>query len=152
MSLLDIIYCYVNKTIPFTGDFSRLRESFIEGGFKETRVSENKWKYTRGAGLALEFNYNSEAIQMQVFLERPNQESLTISIGNWGFPFEPLLMKKRFIKNLHQIVTDISTHQQLQITSGDVKEIENEANKKFTYAIILFSAVIIFIIVENLLW
>ena len=59
MSLLDIIYCYVNETIPFSGDFSHLRKSFIEGGFKETRVSEAKWKYTRGAGLALELNYNS---------------------------------------------------------------------------------------------
>ena len=114
MSLLDVVYCYVTETIPFNGDFSKLRKSFKESGYKEKQVSDTTWKYTRGARVALEFNYNSEAIQMQVFLERTDQENLSIKVGNWGFPFEPLFMKKRFKKNLQRIVNDISNFQELK--------------------------------------
>ena len=100
MSPLDIVYCYVSDQIFFDGDFSKLQNSFRNSGFKEKRISDTIWKYTRGSAFALEFNYDSEALQMQVFLEKLGSETLSIKVGNWGFPFEPLLMKKRFKRNL----------------------------------------------------
>ena len=100
MSPLDIVYCYVSDQIFFDGDFSKLQNSFRNSGFKEKRISDTIWKYTRGSAFALEFIYDSEALQMQVFLEKLGSETLSIKVGNWGFPFEPLLMKKRFKRNL----------------------------------------------------
>ena len=130
MSLLDVVYCYVTETIPFNGDFLKLRKSFRENGYKEKQVSDTTWKYTRGASLALEFNYNSEAIQMQVFLERTDQGNLSIKVGNWGFPFEPLLMKKRFKRNLQRIVNDILNFQELKINKKESQKILQDAKKK----------------------
>ena len=144
MSLLDIVYCYVTATIPFSGDFTRLRGSFRESGFREKQISETRWKYTRGAVLAFEFNYSSETTQMQIYLERPDQEHLSIKVGNWGFPFEPLLMKKRFQHNLRRIVNDISTYQELHVEKGEIKKIEKDAEKKNRYALIALAIFIIY--------
>jgi len=151
MSLLEIVYCYVTETIPFVGDFSKLKESFKDCGYKEKQISETVWKYTRGPGLALEFNYDSEAIQMQVFLERPNQENLSIKVGNWGFPFEPLLMKKRFKKNLQKIVDDISAFQILEINEEEIRKIEQDGKKKKRSAIYLLVAVFAASILYNII-
>ncbi len=92
MNLKEIVCCYVSETIDMPQDLTRLRESFVKNNYSEKEINQKKWLYKRGAAIALEFNYESEAIQMQVVLEQIN-DSLKISVGNWGFPFEPLMMK-----------------------------------------------------------
>ena len=151
MSLIDIVYCYITETIPFTGDFEKLQKSFTANGFKEQQVDDKTWKYTRGAGIALEFNYNSEAIQMQVFLKRINEKTLTIKVGNWGFPFEPLLMKKRFKKNLDRIVKEISSNGILTINKDEVQNINSDAKTKKSLAILLIIAVVVSVIVSKII-
>jgi predicted nucleic acid-binding Zn ribbon protein len=60
-------------------------------------------------------------------------------------------MKKRFIKNLQRIVNDISVHQTLQTSSNEVTEIQNDANRKYKYAILAFVAAAVLSVVEWLL-
>ena len=69
MNLKEIVYCYVSETISMPEDLPRLRESFTKNGFSEKEINPRKWLYKRGAAIGLEFNYDSEAIQMQVVLE-----------------------------------------------------------------------------------
>lgn len=138
MLLLDIVYCYVTKKVKFNGDFSLLRNSFKENGFKEEQINETTWKYIIGAEFALEFNYNSEAIQMQVFLKKIDDNNIEIKVGNWGFPFEPLMMKKRFIKNLDRIAKDISEKGVFEVNKEEVQNIKQDSNNKRKMAIGVF--------------
>ena len=116
---IEIVWCYVSKTIPFSGEIEALRNSFLENGFSEKEITLNKWKYTRGASLGLDFKYSkSEAMQVQVVVEFSNGE-LNISVGNWGFPFEPLLMKKRFIRTLERISNEVSNNGQLLVDHAE---------------------------------
>ena len=94
MILKEIVYCYVSETIDMPLDLSKLRESFIKNEFSEKEINSKKWLYKRGAAFALEFNYDSEAIEMQVVLEEMDN-SLKISVGNWGFPFRRFLSPAR---------------------------------------------------------
>ncbi len=146
---LDIVYCYVSETIPFSGDLDRLRKSFIANGFKEKQIDDTAWKYERGSSLALEFNYDSEAIQMQVFLKQSRFGEITVKVGNWGFPFEPLLMKNRFKKNLERMVREIITYGKLDVDEDEVQaikldaKIKNRAAKDYLKAIIIAATVVL---------
>ena len=137
MKIKEIICCYVSDTVVAPLDMKRLRESFIANGFKEKEISPSKFKYKRGASLALEFNYDSEAIEMQVMLEKVGKD-LCVSVGNWGFPFEPLMMKRRFQRNLSLIVEAIRSNGALP-ESDEVKEIEKDAKNKNRAAISLIT-------------
>jgi len=142
MNLKEIVYCYVSKTTSVPSDMDTLRASFVENGFRERTLNESKWLYKRGAPLALEFNYNSEAIEIQVILEKLGNE-LEISVGNWGFPFEPLLMKRRFERNLSVITDQIETQGRLSVNCEEVtKKAELSKRKGSTAKVVLLVAVI----------
>lgn len=106
MSLLDIVYCYVSESIPFPGNISEVIESFEKNGFTAKKLEDQKWKLTRGAGVAMTFDYDSEDLEMNVFLELKSN-TLHIRVGNAGFPLEQLLVKKRFIRNSGRYVSEI---------------------------------------------
>lgn len=129
MNIKEVVYCYVSKEVPMQQDMVTLRTSFIESGFKEISSTENRFVFKRGASLALEFDYNSEAIEMQVILEKL-ENSLKISVGNWGFPFEPLLMKKRFQKNLESISEQIISKGVLTADKALTNKIAHQAKSK----------------------
>lgn len=133
MNIKEIVCCYVSESLEAPSDMKALRESFIANGFKEQEISPNKFKYKRGTAIALEFNYDSEAIEMQVILESSGNE-LTVTVGNWGFPFEPLMMKSRFKRFLSFPVESIRASGVLP-KSDQVSEIEKDANSKKKAAI-----------------
>lgn len=135
MKLIEIVSCYVTDEVKFSGDFSRLKQSFISNGFKEKKLNDNTWKYTRGAGLAFEFNYNSESLQMNVILKRLNNEHVEIKVGNSGFPFEPLMMKKRFKSNLKKIIHEISENGELITDKATVNNIKQDSKAKRNLAL-----------------
>lgn len=148
MNFKEIVYCYVSKTIPMPADFSQLRESFIKNEFSEKQINPNKWLYKRGAAFSLVFNYNSEVMEMQVILEKIDNQ-LQISVGNWGFPFEPLMMKKRFQKNLEEFVSQISKNGVLTHDAKGSQEIIEQAKKKKLHAsVFMFFAVIGLVLYE----
>jgi len=145
INLLDIVYCFVSKTIPFNSDISLLRESFINNGFTEKEIGESHWKYKRGAALALDFKYSSsEALEIIVFLKLSDNK-LFIRVGNWGFPFEPLLMKKRFTRNLDRFSDEILKNGVLSIDDEEILNIKGEAKNKFKNAIVIIVLAILFI-------
>jgi hypothetical protein len=145
INLIDIVYCFVSKTISFKGDIALLRQSFINNGFLEKEISENHWKYKRGTALGLDFKYaNSEAMEILVFLKLSADE-LTIRVGNWGFPFEPLLMRKRFIRSMERFSDEIASNGTLFVNNEEVKNIESKSQKKFIYAIFVIVFLVLFI-------
>ena len=142
MNIKEIVYCYVSKTIPMPDDFSKLRKSFVRNEFSEKELNTTKWLYKRGAALALEFNYGSDSIEMQVILEHVDGE-LKISVGNWGFPFEPLMMKKRFNKNLELFVEQITLNGVLDHSPKESQQIVKQAKRKKNSALILIAIAVI---------
>jgi hypothetical protein len=146
VSLLDIVYCYVTETVPFNGDLERLRKSFIANGFKEKQLNDSTWKYERGSSFALEFDYGAETLQMQVFLTQTQPNEVNLRVGNWGFPFEPLLMKKRFIKNLDRMATEIRTYGKLDVDEDEIQSIKLDAEIKHRAATTYIFGMIIIII------
>ena len=152
MNLKEIVYCYVSDTVSLPSDLAKLRKSFTDNNFSEKEIHPNKWLYKRGAGLALEFNYNSEAPEMQVIIENIGND-LQISVGNWGFPFEPLLMKKRFQRNLERIVNQISDNGVLENNPKESNQITELAKKKKKSALLLIGFVTIcWVFLEVYFW
>lgn len=148
MNLLEVVYCYVSEIIQFNADIDALRQSFLDNGFVEKKVGDSHWKFKRGTSFGLDFNYqNSEAIEIQVFLKLDG-EQLTIRVGNWGFPFEPLLMKKRFKNSLALFVTEITEHNRLLVISKkEVKAIQENSKGVFKNGIfIILAAAVVFVI------
>lgn len=150
MSLRDIVYCYVSETIAAPKSIAVLRQSFTENGFSEKVLSENKWLYKRGAPFALEFDYGSEAIEVQVILERLG-DNLIISVGNWGFPFEPLLMKRRFRRQLQTIVEQVNFEGALKHEPQKAKEIRDLSKRKSNAAKIALLLVVTGAVIVNLM-
>ena len=152
MKVNEIFCCYVAERISIPIDLARLRESFVENGFVEKECGKNKWLYKRGAALALEFDYSAETIEMQVFLEVIGHE-LEIRVGNRGFPFEPLMMKPRFQKNLERYVNEISENGYLRINPVEVKDIKTQAESKKSAAryvlLVAVLAVVVAQVVKN---
>jgi len=145
----EIVHCYVSETIPMPNDFVKLQASFVNNCFTEKEINSNKWSYKRGAALAFEFNYSSEAIEMEVILEVVENQ-LRISVGNWGFPFEPLLMKKRFKKNLNTIVQQLSQNGCLDQNIEESEKILDEAkSKKKSALFIIVLIAILFVVIET---
>lgn len=149
MKVKEIVYCYVAERIAIPGDLARLQESFVENGFVEKECGNNKWLYKRGAALVLEFDYSAEAIEMQVFLEVVGHE-LEIRVGNWGFPFEPLMMKPRFQKNLDRFVKEISEDGFLSVDPTQVTDIKTQADSKKTGARYLLLVAVLAVVAAQL--
>jgi hypothetical protein len=150
MNIKEIVCCYVSKIVPMPDDFSKLRESFIRNEFSEKEITATKWTYKRGAGLALEFNYDSESNEMHVVLEHIDDQ-LKISVGNWGFPFEPLLMKKRFQKNLELLVSQITQNGELDYAPKESQEIVKQAKRKRNIALVFITCSIAILVLYVIL-
>ena len=151
MNIKEIVYCYVSDIVEAPSDMKGLRESFVANGFIEKEISPSKFLYKRGASLALEFNYDSEAIEMQVILEKSGKD-LRISVGNWGFPFEPLMMKRRFQRNLSLIVEAIRSNGILPKNREANKIVkEAESKKKAAISLILYSflGALVYVLIKN---
>lgn len=129
VKLKEILSCYVSERVPKPRDLVRLRQSFIDNGFSETEVSSQEWRYKRGAPVALEFDYNSEAIEIQILLKDLG-ETLLVSVGNWGFPFEPLMSKKRYQATLARVVREIDRHGMLTHDAGEASRAAALAARK----------------------
>lgn len=129
MKLKEIVSCYVRERVRKPEDMARLRRSFVENGFTEESIAPGHWLYKRGAAFALTFDYQSEAIEIQIYLREIGDE-LEISVGNWGFPFEPTLSKQRYVRTHERVKGEISSDGALQINPVEVKEVERLAKEK----------------------
>ncbi|MHA7879226.1 MAG: hypothetical protein ACX931_05530 [Saccharospirillum sp.] len=152
MKLREIVCCYISRDVVAPKDMNALRKSFTDNGFREKVLCDNRFLYKRGAPIALEFNYDSEAIEVQVILERAGDQ-LKISVGNWGFPFEPLMMKGRFERTVVGIAAEITDHGRLEYNPEQAAHVAALSKEKSGAAklVLLAAAVcaVAFIIVRN---
>ncbi|MFC1800460.1 hypothetical protein ACFLYT_00210 [Nanoarchaeota archaeon] len=94
--LKDIVHCYVESIIDDRKNASEyLEKKFNDAGWKEN-IKQNKKIYTKGSKLKFTFDYVGDKLEIQIILEKISDSKLKIKVGNWGFPFEPLLAKKRY--------------------------------------------------------
>ena len=111
MSLKEIFSCYVSNT--YRGDqqaFQRIRQYFQDAG----RYTEEKWEqkkaddskavYAKGKSLAFTFDYQSSVLEVRSIIDYSQPDgTITVSVGNAGFPFEARLAKPRYQELLNKI-------------------------------------------------
>ncbi|NQZ58276.1 MAG: hypothetical protein HRT88_12525 [Lentisphaeraceae bacterium] len=116
MNLEEILYCYISKDYHCSKKtFTEIVALFcdhanaFETDWRKFTKSEQKTVFKKGAAVSFGFDYSGSKMEVQVIFEHDRQnEKLRLSVGNWGFPFEPLLSKGRYTKLFDQIHAFIS--------------------------------------------
>lgn len=111
MRLKEIVSCYVTKSYdcrrPDFEEMLRLfeaRGNVFEKDWKRVPKSDNRVIFLKGAPIDLTFDYTATHLEVQVIFEFEEERSrLKLSVGDTGFPFEPLLAKKRYVRLLEGI-------------------------------------------------
>jgi len=153
MSLKCIISCYEEKTIPLKEDnVDELIDSFVKNGFTAKKLSDTRYVFKRGAQFAFNFNYSSDSMAMNVFLDFLPDRKLKIKVGNSGFPFEPLLMRKRFQKNLERYAKEIQYNGKLSVSEVEIKSIKFKSRLQFILAVTVLISVAAFIMLRKFLF
>jgi hypothetical protein len=89
---------YIVRTLP--SDSRGVLKSYFE---ESNRLGESAWVefssargsgYKQGKQVAFTFAYESNSLEVKVWIEEAD-DGVVISVGNSGFPFEPMLAKKR---------------------------------------------------------
>jgi len=116
MKLKEIISCYVTRTYrcdragfqELTRKFQQRGNSF-EQDWRKQQESAGKVVFQKGAVVALS-SYSGPALQVRVVFEHDERTGqMTVSVGNSGFPFEPLLSKTRYAQlsaSIHRFVQE----------------------------------------------
>lgn len=93
------ISVYVEKRYPI--EHIGLIEDFFEQANRFPGADWQKFSSSRGSGyrqgrqLALTLDYESDSLEVKAYIEESESE-VVVSIGNSGFPFEPMLAKSRY--------------------------------------------------------
>ena len=111
MKLKEIVSCYLTKsykcdraTYGEIVDLFEEKANTFEDDWRKHTKSDDKVVFKKGAAIALTFHYSRPIAEVQVFFEYDEQsEEMKLSVGNSGFPFEPLLSKKRYLVLLEKI-------------------------------------------------
>ena len=111
MKLKEIISCYPSFTFngsrntyeKVISDFES-KANFLEADWQRSNKTFDKVIFKKGKSIALTFDYSKPDLEVQaVFKFDPDKNEIIVSVGNWGFPFEPLLSKKRYTEILEKI-------------------------------------------------
>ena len=111
MKLKEIVSCYLTKSYKcdratcgeIVDLFAEKANPFEEDWRKHTK-SDDKVVFKKGATISLTFHYSGPIPEVQVIFEYDEQrKEMELSAGNSGFPFEPLLSKKRYLALLEKI-------------------------------------------------
>lgn len=111
MKLKEIVSCYLTKTYDCDKDsFDEVVALFhdhantFEADWRKFTKSEDKVVFKKGSSVSLTFDYSGTKLEVQVIFEHdPEQGQMKLSVGNWGFPFEPLMSKTRYLELLENI-------------------------------------------------
>jgi len=112
MSLKEILSCYVSKSYKCDKEIFQKAQAYFESAYKYAEeswkrktISDTKVVFTKGSGIILTFNYSrNTGLQVKTVLEYDESSKiLKMKVGNSGFPFEPLLSKKRY-ENLIELI------------------------------------------------
>ena len=117
MKLKEIVSCYLTKAYDCDKEtfdevvslFSDHANTF-EADWRKFTKSEDKVVFEKGSSVALTFDYSGAKLEVQVIFEYNAEErQMKLSVGNWGFPFEPLMSKTRYLdllENIHTFVVE----------------------------------------------
>lgn len=111
MSLEEVFSCYVSNN--YSGDqqaFRRIQKYFEDAG----RYTEEKWhqksaddtkaSFAKGESVAFTFDYQSPVLEVRSIITYSEADgTITVSVGNSGFPFEARLAKPRYQRLLDKI-------------------------------------------------
>ena len=117
MNLLDILYCYPERRFLCTDsqfqaalDLFEKRAETLGQVWNEEPETRNRIFFTKGDKVAFTLDYQSERLAIEVVYEYfPVQRQLRVAVGNWGFPFEPLLSKPRYLRLLSELCRDLES-------------------------------------------
>ena len=111
MSLKEIFSCYVSNT--YSGDqqaFARIQQYFEDAGryteekWKQKKADETKAVFAKGKSVAFTFDYHSSVLEVRSSIAYSEADgTITVSVGNSGFPFEAKLAKPRYQELLNKI-------------------------------------------------
>ena len=111
MSLKEIFSCYVSNT--YSGDkqaFERIQQYFEDAGrytehqWKQKEAGETKAVFAKGKSVAFTFDYESSVLEVRSIIDYSEADgTITVSVGNSGFPFEARLAKPRYQELLSEI-------------------------------------------------
>lgn len=111
MSLKEIFSCYVLQT--YSGDkeaFERIQQYFEDAGryteeqWKQKKADDTKAVFAKGKSIAFTFDYESPVLEVRCIIDYSDEDgTITVSVGNSGFPFEAKIAKPRYQKLLNKI-------------------------------------------------
>ena len=111
MPLKEIFSCYVSNT--YSGDkhaFECIQKYFedavryTEEQWKQKKADETKAVFAKGKSIAFTFDYESSVLEVRSIIDYSEADStITVSVGNSGFPFEARLAKPRYQELLNKI-------------------------------------------------
>ena len=123
MKLKEIISCYSAKVYEcerstFDKSVSVFQDHAnpFENDWRESTKLNDKVIFKKGASICPTFTYSGPILEVKaIFKFDSTKQLMTVSVGNSGFPFEPLMSKQRYIslmENIHKFL----------IKSVDIKE------------------------------
>ena len=127
--LKEIMSCWIQREVPFEGSLEALVSSMEQAGFREVAQKGSTRRFKRGAAVGGTFDYDGEALEVQVHLTPQSDGSVRLKVGNYGFPLEPLLMKRRFERLCARLATDIQERGVLTIEPGEAEAAQAQASK-----------------------
>ena len=111
MSLKEIFSCYVSNT--YRGDqqaFQRIQQYFEDAGrhteekWNQKKADDTKAVFAKGKSVAFTFDYESSVLEVRSIIDYSEPDgTITVSVGNSGFPFEARLAKPRYQELLIKI-------------------------------------------------
>ena len=111
MSLKEIFSCYVSN--KYTGSKQAFHEiqryfddanRFTEEEWEQKKGDDNRAVFAKGKSVAFTFHYESSTLEVRTIVDYEEDEgTITVSVGNSGFPFEAKLAKPRYQELLNKI-------------------------------------------------
>jgi len=129
MAIKQIVSCWVTRTVQPTNSINAMVASLHKAGFRTTKEYAGQKVFLKRGSQVGGFDYDSEGLEVQVILEPSRNGDIAIHVGNWGFPFEPLLMRDRFRRLADRIENDIRTHGYFVPAPGEVEAVEAAKNR-----------------------
>lgn len=134
--VLDAIFgCWTRVDID-GAEQERVESSLREVGFSRVkRYPGGAVRLKRGSRVG-GFDLQSEGHEVQAVLEsRPR--GLRIHVGNWGFPGEVQMMRKRFERLAGRLQQDIAAHGALVPRDNEAREVAEQASGQRREAVII---------------
>ncbi len=131
-SLKELVSCWVARDVAGDVSLAQLRDSLLAIGFHVAAEEPGQRVKLKRGSMFGGFDYQSEGLEVQVILAA-NGDGIRLWVGNWGFPPEPLLMKKRFRRLADRLQHDFAQYGAAQQSAEERQAVDTDirANRQF---------------------